>query len=165
MLKHDEHTSNRLLYGIDDMRLDDLPEVVEIEELSGLSRWGLDGYLSELIKGERRILLVARPLPPTECGRRVLAFLASWVVADEWQIINLATHPDFRRKGIGCSLMREGITRARARGAVCCFLEVRASNHAAQAFYRALGFTPCDRRSAYYSEPVEDAIIMRRDLV
>lgn len=166
MLRLDEYNKHRLGFRIDDMRLDDLDEVVEIEGISGLSRWGYESYLKEIVKGEAegRILLVARPVGSLVRTRTVLGFLCSVVVADEWHINNLATHPDFRRQGIGSSLMGEGMARARARGAVCGFLEVRASNDAAQAFYRTLGFTPWHRRPNYYSEPIEDALIMRLEL-
>lgn len=166
MLRLDEYNNRRLGFRIDDMRLDDLDEIVEIEETSGLSRWGYDAYLREIVKGEAagRILLVAHPVESLVTTRTVLGFLCSLVVADEWHINNLATHPDFRRQGIGSALMGEGVGRARARGAVCGLLEVRASNDAAQAFYRALGFTVWHRRPNYYSEPVEDALIMRVEL-
>lgn len=166
MLRLDEYNDRRPGFRIDDMRLDDLGEVVEIEEISGLSRWGCEGYLKEIVRGaaEGRILLVARPAVPLASGRNVLGFLSSLVAADEWHINNLATHPDFRRQGIGSSLLREGMARARARGAVCGFLEVRASNHIAQAFYHTLGFISWHRRPNYYSEPVEDALILRVEL-
>lgn len=166
MLRLDEYNNPRLGFRIDDMRVADLDEVVEIEEISGLSRWGYEGYLKEIVRGARegRILLVARPVVPLANARKVLGFLSSLVVADEWHINNLATRPDFRRQGIGSSLMREGMARARAWGAVCGFLEVRASNHVAQAFYRTLGFISWHRRPNYYSEPVEDALILRLDL-
>ncbi|HXF05216.1 MAG TPA: ribosomal protein S18-alanine N-acetyltransferase [Blastocatellia bacterium] len=166
MLRLDESNNRPLCFQIDDMRLDDLDEIVEIEETSGLSRWGYEAYLKEIVRGdaEGRILLVARPVESPVRTPTVLGFLCSLVVADEWHINNLATHPEFRRQGIGSSLIREGIARARARGAVCGFLEVRASNYSARAFYRALGFTVWHRRPNYYSDPVEDALIMRLEL-
>jgi ribosomal-protein-alanine N-acetyltransferase len=39
-------------------------------------------------------------------------------------------------------------------------LEVRASNSAALAFYRALGFAIAGRRPLYYADPIEDAVLM-----
>ena len=44
-----------------------------------------------------------------------------------------------------------------------CFLEVRASNVAAQTLYQKMGFLPLATRKDYYHDPVEDAIVMRRE--
>ncbi len=149
-------------FRIESMREDDLPEVVEIEELSGLSRWGYRGYARELALPERSILLVARPVEPP-LSRRVLGFLCSTLALDEWHIHNLATHPQFRRQGIARALLREGRAQAEARGARCALLEVRASNLAAQQLYHQLGFRVVHRRKNYYADPPEDALLMRCD--
>jgi ribosomal-protein-alanine N-acetyltransferase len=149
-------------FRIDRMCEDDLPEVVEIEEVSQVSRWGYRGYARELVLPERSILLVARPEAP-DIPRRVLGFLCSTLVFDEWHIHNVATHPNFRRQGIARALLCEGRTLAQARGARCAILEVRMSNLPAQCLYRQLGFSVCGRRKDYYTNPREDALLMRCD--
>ncbi len=53
----------------------------------------------------------------------------------------------------------------RARGARAAWLEVRASNAAAQAMYTDAGFVPAGLRRGYYRRPPEDALIYRLDLV
>ena len=51
-----------------------------------------------------------------------------------------------------------------AEGVRRLWLEVRLSNEAAQALYLANGFAPAGRRIGYYRAPVEDALVLRRDL-
>ncbi len=75
----------------------------------------------------------------------------------EIELLNLAVAPGFRRRGVGRALVAELIRRSRGD----IFLEVRASNLGALAFYAALGFQPAGRRSGYYQGPEEDAVVMK----
>jgi ribosomal-protein-alanine N-acetyltransferase len=52
------------------------------------------------------------------------------------------------------------VSEARRRGAGACTLEVRVTNHAAQALYHQFGFAPVGIRKNYYAETGEDALIM-----
>ncbi len=146
---------------IEPMREDDLDEVVEIEEVTGLNRWGYEAYRRELLKNPNSVMLVARNLHP---GRSVIGFFAGWTVEDELHVNNVAAHPDYRRMGVGQSLMEAGIDVARLRGVAFVLLEVRASNHAAQELYKKIGFVFVNRRRDYYRAPTEDAFVMRLQL-
>lgn len=150
-------------YMISQMFEADLDEVVEIEELSGLNRWGYDAYRRELLKNPSSVMLVARN---TEIysDRKILGFFAGWTVEDELHVNNIASHPDYRRLGIGQSLMESAIDEARLRGVSEVLLEVRASNQSAQLLYRRLGFRYVGRRKDYYRFPVEDAMMMQLSL-
>jgi [ribosomal protein S18]-alanine N-acetyltransferase len=75
----------------------------------------------------------------------------------EREILNLAVDPAERRKGLARGLVAEAL--AGAPGA--WFLEVRASNAAAIRLYESAGFERAGRRSGYYREPAEEAIVMR----
>lgn len=152
-----------LSWEVSDMELDDLREVIEIEDLSGLSRWGYEAYHRELMSNPSAIMLVARSLSPEEDGRNVLGFLASWIVADEMHLNNIATHPDFRDRGVAKDLLGEALLIARAQEARFCILEVRVSNLSAMRLYEAFRFEPVGRRAGYYSNPVEDALVMKLD--
>ena len=141
----------------------DLLEVVEIEEMSGLSRWGWDAYHTELLQGRGTLMLVARFHADEEAatrGERVAGFIAARLVADELHINNVAVRESYRRRRLGRALLgavlKEG-ARLGARGAV---LEVRASNLPAQALYERFGFAVTGRRRNYYTEPTEDALVM-----
>lgn len=145
-------------YSIEPMRERDLIDVVEIEETSGLNRWGYDAYRRELFTNPNSIMIVARNLV---MGPAVVGFFAGWIVEDELHVNNVASHQDYRRIGIGRSLMEAAIDEAGRRGVAHVILEVRASNEAAQLLYRDLGFGFVGRRRDYYRLPTEDALVMK----
>ena len=86
--------------------------------------------------------------------------------ADECEILDIAVDPAARRNGLGARLLAAALAAAATRGARRCFLEVRASNAGAQAFYRAAGFVEDGRRKDYYrsGQGREDALLMSRGL-
>jgi len=145
-------------YSIEPMRERDLIDVVEIEETSGLNRWGYDAYRRELFTNPNSIMIVARNLVP-DSG--VIGFFAGWIVEDELHVNNVASHREYRRIGVGRSLMEAAIDEAGRRSVAFVILEVRASNEAAQLLYRDLGFRIVGRRREYYRLPTEDALVMK----
>lgn len=151
-----------LEFTIEFMELDDLLEVVDIEEASGLNRWGYESYKRELYTNPDSVMLVARS--PHLQGRGVIGFFAGWTVADEMHINNIASHPDYRRIGVGRRLIEHAIHEGGMRGVSFVLLEVRASNEAAQTLYKKLGFNYVSRRRDYYRSPTEDAFVMRLNL-
>jgi ribosomal-protein-alanine N-acetyltransferase len=151
-------------YSVEQMMEKDLDEVVTIEEVTGLNRWGYDAYRRELFKNPNSVLLVARGFQTDEQGRSVWGFLAGWTVEDEMHVNNVASHPDHRAKGIGRSLMEGAIDEAMLRGVTFVLLEVRASNERAQSLYRKLGFRYVGRRRDYYRLPAEDAFVMKLEI-
>lgn len=138
----------------------DLAAVQVIEEICGLQPWGTTGWQRDL-RNQQAILLLARSLQPQP--PQVVGYLHAWVVVDEFQLNNMAVHPDYRRQGIGAALLAEAGRTAIERGAVAGVLEVRAANIAAQALYRQWGFQVISRRKAYYQTPPDDALLMRCD--
>jgi|SRR3984885_9192252 ribosomal-protein-alanine N-acetyltransferase len=151
-------------YEIEQMRERDLVEVVRIEDVSGLNRWGYEAYRRELFKNPNSIMLVARDLEPINRDRSVLGFFAGWIVEDELHINNIASRPDSRRAGIGQSLLESAIREGRERGVAFVLLEVRASNSTAQSLYTKVGFHFIGRRRDYYRMPTEDALMMKLDI-
>lgn len=91
-------------------------------------------------------------------------FLLATVVADESELHAIAVRPEMRRRGLARSLLHEALAQARARGAAAMFLEVRASNRPARAFYSVEGFEESGLRPRYYADG-DDAVLMRRTLV
>ena len=92
----------------------------------------------------------------------VVAYCAGWIVFDELHINNLAVRAAFRRRGIGSALLRHVLVEGVRLGARSAPLEVRRSNEIARQMYERLGFTASGVRRAYYTNPVEDALIMWR---
>jgi ribosomal-protein-alanine acetyltransferase len=125
----------------------DLERIAEIQRECGeSSQWTIDGYSG-------CDLLV------TEVEGRVAGFLVSRTVAEgEHEILNLGIAPEFRRRGLAKALLAEVMTRRPG----TWFLEVRPSNTAARKLYGTSGFREVGVRRKYYSEPVEDAVVMRK---
>ena len=128
------------------MTADDIEAVEGIQSASlpnAAAGWAARDFLKEL---EAWVL---------SAGGVVAAFLVARNVAeDEFELLNMAVAPSQRRRGYGRALLQEVLERFRG----VWFLEVRASNEAAQALYEGLGFHQCGRRREYYRSPVEDAI-------
>lgn len=139
----------------------DLLEVVEIEETSGLSRWGWSAYYAELQGKNSHLMLVARF---DSGGRGLRLKLAGYIVArlgvDELHINNVAVREDYRRCGIGRRLIERILEEGKRAGVAAAFLELRAGNEAALALYEECGFRLTATRKAYYSDPIEDALVM-----
>ncbi len=144
------------------MRREDLADVMAIEVASFALPWTEEMFANELVRGTLSELLVAR-LPGAGDPPPLGGYICVWVVTDELHINNLAVDPRWRRRGIAAALLESALTRGRGRGACAAFLEVRVSNGAAQGLYRRFHFAPVGVRTRYYTHPVEDALIMRRE--
>jgi ribosomal-protein-alanine N-acetyltransferase len=142
----------------------DLLEVVEIEEQSGLSRWGWAAYYAELQGGNRELMLVAKPVQVHVDQQQIAGYIVARETAGELHINNVAVRDAYRRRGYGAMLLGKVLDEARKKRATAAFLEVRNGNSAAQALYQKCGFRAIAKRSNYYSDPTEDAVVMSLDL-
>lgn len=147
---------------ISQMTEHDLLDVVEIEEKCGLSRWGWEAYHAELAPEKNSIMQVARLTQEGAAltAETIIGFIAARLVADELHINNVAVSHAYRRLGIAKKMLQTTINEAAGRGAERAFLEVRAGNAPAQALYTGCGFRVAGRRSSYYTQPLEDALVM-----
>ena len=93
----------------------------------------------------------------------VCGYVGSQTVLDETDMMNIAVHPDCRRKGIAAALITELVSRLKARGSRVLRLEVRESNFSAIALYEALGFTQLGLRKNYYRNPKENGLILGKE--
>lgn len=178
-------------YVIDRMTLADIPRVTEIERLAYASPWPSSAYRKELQENRwahyivaRDMLRAAEPIVvPAEPPRRafplslfpsrsavppvarapIIGFAGLWLTLDEAHITTIATHPDYRGRGVGELMLASLIDIAYDIGARFVTLEVRVSNHVAQNLYRKYGFWEDGLRRRYYSDNHEDALIMRTD--
>jgi ribosomal-protein-alanine N-acetyltransferase len=115
-------------------------------------------YLAELENPAVSYCFLAR-----DANRRAVGFCSFWRVLDELHINNLAVLPDLRRTGIGSLLLEFALTKGVELGARRATLEVRRSNEAARLLYERFGFSVAGVRVAYYSKPVEDALVLWRE--
>jgi ribosomal-protein-alanine N-acetyltransferase len=138
-------------------RLADVSSIWAIEKVSFPTPWSRWTFLAELGQGKSHFL-VAGPAPPDPW--QTWGYLVFWVVLDEMHILNLAVHPQHRRRGIARRLLAEGTALAQTMGAKLAWLEVRPSNHAALALYESFGFKEMGRRPGYYDDTQEDALLL-----
>ena len=140
--------------------LDDVREIAAIERLSFSDPWSRQSF-AQLIDGPAHFVVAERPF----AGQRVVAgYVVAWVVVEQAEIANIAVAPSARRLGVGALLLDDAIAALAARGARAIFLEVRRSNEPAQGLYGSRGFREVGCRRGYYRNPVEDALILRRDI-
>ncbi len=95
------------------------------------------------------------------------AILLGRVVADEAEVLTLATDPEHRRQGLASALLATFETQAAAGGAVRAILEVAEDNGAARMLYAGRGYGAVGRRPAYYARiggPPVAALILARIL-
>ncbi len=137
----------------------DLDAVAAIEAASFTNPWSRDMLASELAHSELVRVWVVR----TE-DAPVVAFCAAWLVVDELHIHTLAVHPRWRRRGYARALLAHVLAEAARAGVRRATLEVRESNVPARRLYEAAGFVVKARRPGYYDRPVEDALILWREI-
>ena len=95
----------------------------------------------------------------------VVGWGGMWCVADEAEIASVCVDPAYRRLGGGTKLLQTLLRQARLSGAQNVYLEVRISNQAAQGLYRGAGFECIGVRKRYYTNPSEDAVLMRCNIM
>ena len=130
--------------------------VAELEKICFSDPWSENSVATEL-NNKLALWLVAE-----EAGK-VAGYIGSQTCGDESDVMNVAVHPDFRRRGIAESLVNTLVEELKAIGSRCLTLEVRASNAPAIALYEKLGFSEIGRRKNYYRNPREDALILRKE--
>jgi len=140
----------------------DLEQVLEIEQHAFRSPWSHQIFIEELAR-EWAYLDVLRERDK-DGAVRIVAYCNYWLVRDEVHLLNIATHPDHRRRGHGRALMVHITDFARRHACRYVTLEVRRSNQAAIDLYRAFHFQPVGVRKKYYVEDQEDAIVMLLEL-
>jgi ribosomal-protein-alanine N-acetyltransferase len=136
----------------------DLDAVLAIEHESFTSPWTRAMYLAELENVGVSFCYLAR-----DDSGVILGFCSFWRVLDELHINNLAVAPTYRRRGIGTGLLTYVLNEGAKLGAHRATLEVRRSNDVARHLYERLGFATAGVRRAYYTNPVEDALVLWRE--
>ena len=108
-------------------------------------------YLDTLIKGNNSFVYVYL------IGNKVYGYLIILDSIDVYEILAIATVEEYRNKGIAQELLDKIKTKD-------IFLEVRESNQTAINFYKKNNFKEIRIRKNYYSEPTENAIIMKLEV-
>lgn len=136
-----------------EMLVEDLDQVMKIEESLFAVPWTREGYFTFLTRENSMFLVV-------EEKGEILGYCGLLMVLDEGDVTNVAVRGDRQREGIGNFLMESLIRLSLEQGIRMIHLEVRAGNETAIRLYERLGFVRDGLRKAYYTDPVEDAILM-----
>ena len=144
------------------MTLEDVVSVAELEPLCFPSPWSADTYRQEITHNRNGHYWVVRPpaAAAEHCMPSILAYGGYWMYGDEVHIATVATHPQWRRRGLGRWLLLNMLAAARSTGAHRATLEVRVSNAPAITLYTELGFRIVGKRKRYYPDNGEDALLM-----
>lgn len=131
-------------------------QIAELEKICFSDPWSENSVASEL-NNPLSVWLVA------EENGIVCGYVGSQTVLDETDMMNIAVHPDFRRKGIAAALIAELVRLLKERGSRILRLEVRESNAPAISLYETMGFTQLGLRKNYYRNPKENALILGKE--
>ena len=138
------------------MKPEHVAQIAELEQLCFTDPWSESSISAEL-ESKLSLWLVAME------GERVVGYVGSQTVLGWTDMMNIAVHPDFRRRGIGEGLVAALEEELKKQGSQQLTLEVRASNESAKALYSKLGFREVGIRKNYYHKPREDALILRKE--
>ena len=130
--------------------------IAQIEALCFSDPWSENSIAGELTSRLSHWLVALE-------GEQVVGYIGSQSVLGQSDMMNVAVHPDHRRKGIAEALILALSRDLQQMGNTCLTLEVRASNAPAIALYEKLGFQMAGRRPNYYRHPKEDAFILRKE--
>lgn len=138
-----------------EMMIDDLEQVLEIEEELFSVPWTREGFFTFLTRDDSMFLVV-------EEKEKILGYCGLLMVLDEGDVLNVAVRKDRQREGIGNFLMESLIRLSGQLGISMIHLEVRKGNETAIRLYERLGFERDGIRKGYYTDPVEDAVLMTK---
>lgn len=141
---------------IKEMSSEHVAQVAQLENLCFADPWSEKSVASELDNPLSKWIVALD-------GEKVVGYVGSQTVMNETDIMNLAVHADYRRRGIGESLIQALVMLLKEEGSRQLTLEVRSSNQAAKELYSKMGFLQVGLRRGYYSNPKEDALILRKE--
>ncbi len=150
-------------YFIRSAKAEDLQSLANLEAQTVPCPWSLAHYETALSSGNALWLLLQKDI--------LLGAVIARAVADEAEILNCFIAQPWQGKGAATYLLSWVLSKLAQAGVKHCFLEVRATNAAAQALYRRLNFSAVGQRRHYYppQDPAanstrEDAIVMACDI-
>lgn len=174
-------------FTIQKMDLTDIPQILEMISEFNLGNWSYEDLKAEL-KLESSRAFTARK------GNKTIGFIITRLITNynsdidnkfpgfnennsiknadniqpdekaEIEIYNIGVHREYRRKQVGKLLIDSLLKEIDKKYSASIWLEVRESNKAAIDFYKSNSFKFCYKRKNFYSNPYEDAIVMRLEI-
>ena len=144
---------------IRDANMNDLPRLVELENLCFKHPWKESDLVYELKENPVSNVFVLEVSNPQMGINEICGFVIYWNTFDSGTVCQICVHPDVQRLGFGQEMMKEVIRDAYAKKVNFLTLEVRASNEQAISFYKKVGFEYSHVKPHYYVDG-EDAVYM-----
>lgn len=135
---------------------EDIQSLIDLESLCFTYNWTYEQFLLGLERKAFKVLGIWE-------GTRLAGYMAFSLIEDEMEILNLAVHPDFRRRGMAAMLLDSAFEMCVTCGIAKSFLDVKESNTAALKLYRKYGYKQIGVRKKYYPDTQEDALLFRYD--
>ena len=132
--------------------IDDVQKLIEVDSTAFEKSWNFQMFSDEL-KKDYSFYFIA------EINNIPVGFAGIWCIYETAELIRIATHSDYRKTGVGNSLIKTVLKKATEQSCESMLLEVRSSNKAAQALYLKNNFSQINIRKGYYDG--EDAVIMQ----
>jgi len=133
-------------------------KILEIEREAISPPWSHGALLDEISRDDSFFAVAVGD------SSQLLGFIILRRMADEGELLQIAVEKDARRRGVADMLMEAAIGFAAENKLNAVHLEVRKSNEAAIALYKKHGFSSVRHRRDYFDSPVEDAVVMSREL-
>lgn len=141
---------------IERMNAAHVPQIAQLEKICFDDPW-VEQSIAPEVENPLSLWLVAME------DTKVVAYVGSQSVLGETDMMNIAVHPDYRRRGLARLLVTKLVEELKAGGNHSLMLEVRVSNDPARKLYEKLGFVQVGLRKNYYRNPKEDACILRKE--
>ena len=138
-----------------DTPYDIFEKLAELEKTCIPDGWSAKGFKAEAEKDNGIVLYTL------EYNGDISSFLTAYTAIGEADITNVVVNPEYRRKGLAQSLISE-LEKIIPKDSEDIFLEVRESNSPALNLYLKSGFEQIAIRKNFYSNPVENAVIMKK---
>ncbi|NLT09143.1 MAG: ribosomal protein S18-alanine N-acetyltransferase [Ruminococcus sp.] len=133
-------------------------QLSELDKLCvGAEGWSAESFRTETEKETGHVLYILD-------DERVVALLSGYHAVGEGDITSVAVHPEYRRRGLAESLIKE-FERSLPANTESIFLEVRESNAPAISLYEKCGFVRLAVRRNFYDSPRENAVVMEKKLL
>lgn len=124
--------------------LNDAKEIARLESEIFKSGWTLEN-VENMLKGDSYAVV-------EEVNGEIIGYASYYIHIDEGDINNVAVTANYRKQGIGKSLVNALLQDAKARGVNKLFLEVRENNITAIKLYESLNFKQISVRKKYYND-------------
>jgi N6-L-threonylcarbamoyladenine synthase len=125
-------------------------------------KWSAQQYADELHSAKS--IWLGAFASDSDGQQRLVAYVGANAAVAEAEIVQVSVDARYRKQGIAQKLLALLFEHLHEKASSSLTLEVRKSNSAAQALYKKLGFAQIASREAYYRDPVEDALILRKEL-